>query len=345
MFKNKKRLAYLLVIVSTLSATFAFYFWQMSYSPNLNVDGKEDIVLYIKPKATYQSVLDSLRKYKAINDEVSFGFLTKKMKYRDNIKPGRYEIPPNSSNRKIVAKLRSGDQDPVKLTFNNIRTKTELVEKVSKKLLFEENELKELLENEETCAKYGFTKETIMAMFLPDTYDIFWDISPEDFMSRMKKEHGKFWNDDRIEDASAIKMSPTEVSVMASIVQSETNKKDEMPRVAGVYVNRIGQGIPLQADPTVKFAVGDFSLKRILNKHLAIDSPYNTYRNTGLPPGPIALPERVAIDAVLNFEKHNYTYFCAKEDFSGYHNFAENYTEHLKNAAIYQKALDNRGIK
>ncbi len=167
----------------------------------------------------------------------------------------------------------------------------------------------------------------------------------DDFLERMKTEYKKFWNDKRLAQAKVINMSPIQVGVMASIVQSETNKPDEMPTVAGVYVNRIATGMPLQADPTVKFAVGDFSLKRILTKHLTTPSPYNTYINTGLPPGPIALPERVALDAVLGYEKHNYTYFCAKEDFSGYHNFAATYTEHLKNADIYQTALDARGIK
>jgi UPF0755 protein len=345
MFKNRKNLAFLLVGVSTVAATLSFYFWQMSFSPNLNVDGKNDIVLYIHKNANYQTVLDSLRKHKAINDEVSFGFLTKKMKYRDNIKPGRYEIPPNSSNRKILSKLRSGDQDPLNLTFNNVRTKDELVEKVGKKLLLKKSELLEMLNDEEVCKKYGYTKETIMCMFLPDTYDMYWDIPVTDFLDRMAKENKKFWNADRLEDAQAINMSPQEVGIMASIVQSETNKKDEMPRVAGVYVNRIAQNIHLDADPTVKFAVGDFTLRRILNKHLAIDSPYNTYKNAGLPPGPIALPERAAIDAVLAYEKHNYIFFCAKEDFSGHHNFAVTYAEHLKNADIYRKALDERGIR
>jgi UPF0755 protein len=345
MFKNRKLLAFVLVAVSTLVATLSFYFWQMSFSPNLNVDGKEPIVLYIREGASYQTVLDSLRKHKAIHDEVSFGFMTKKMNYRELIKPGRYEIKPNSSNKKVVSKLRAGDQDPVKLTFNNIRTKDDLADKVGKKLLLNKNEILKLIQDEEICKKYGFSSETILCMFLPDTYEIYWDVKPDQFLDRMHKEYKRFWDDDRIEDAQAINMSPEQVAVMASIVQSETNKVDEMPRVAGVYVNRLAQNIPLQADPTVKFAVGDFSLRRILNKHLNIDSPYNTYKNTGLPPGPIALPERAAIKSVLDYEKHSYVYFCAKEDFSGYHNFAVSYAEHLKNADLYQNALDNRGIK
>lgn len=345
MFKKRKNIAYLLVIVSTLAATLTFYLWQVLYSPNLNVEGKDDIVIYIRKNANYETVLDSMRKYKAINDEVSFGLLTKKMDYRDHIKPGRYLIKPDMSNRKFIGKLRSGDQDPVKLTFNNIRTKNDLAEKVGKKLLFKSSDLLNKLEDEEVCQKYGYNKETVMCMFLPDTYEMYWDISVEDFLNRMQSENKKFWKSSRLSDAEEIKMTPEQVGILASIVQSETNKADEMPVVAGAYINRLNQNIKLDADPTVKFAVGDFTLRRILNKHLEIDSPYNTYRNTGLPPGPIALPERVAIDAVLNHEKHNYVFFCAKEDFSGYHNFAVTYNEHLMNARKYQKALNERGIK
>jgi UPF0755 protein len=345
MFKNKKVLAYLLVAVSTIAATLAFYFWQVAYSPNLNVDGKQKFVLYLPKNATYESMMDTLRTHKIINDEVAFGFMTKRMGLRESLRSGRYEIEPNAANKEIISKIRSGNQDPVKLTFNNIRTKDDLIKKIGTKLDFDSNLLLERITKEEECAKYGFTSETIMCMFLPDTYFIYWDSSVDDFLKRMNSEYKKFWNEKRLSQAQAINMTPIQVGVMASIVQSETNKPDEMPKVAGVYVNRIATDMPLQADPTVKFAVGDFSLKRILTKHLSISSPYNTYRNLGLPPGPIALPERIALDAVLGYDKHNYTYFCAKEDFSGYHNFAATYTEHLKNADIYQAALDARGIK
>lgn len=345
MFKNKKVLAYLLVAVSTIAATLAFYFWQVAYSPNLNVDGKQKFVLYVPKNSTYESLMDTLHKHKIINDEMAFGFMTKRMGLRESLRPGRYEIKPNAANKEIISKIRSGNQDPVKLTFNNIRTKDDLIKKIGTKLDFDSNLLLERITKEEECAKYGFTSETITCMFLPDTYFIFWNSSVDDFLKRMNTEYKKFWNEKRLSQAQAINMTPIQVGVMASIVQSETNKADEMPKVAGVYVNRIATDMPLQADPTVKFAVGDFSLKRILTKHLSISSPYNTYRNLGLPPGPIALPERVALDAVLNYEKHNYTYFCAKEDFSGYHNFAVTYTEHLKNANIYQAALNARGIK
>ncbi|MGL4631527.1 MAG: endolytic transglycosylase MltG [Leadbetterella sp.] len=345
MFKDRKKLGFWLIGVSTVVATLSFYFWQVNYSPNLNVDGKDTKVLYIPKNASFEQVMDSLEHLKVINDHTSWGFLTKQMGYREHVKPGRYEIPPNYSNRKLISKLRSGDQDPVKLTFNNIRTKADLAEKVGKKLLLNKKEILDKLEDPQICEKYGFQPETMMCMFLPDTYEIYWDVTADDFLDRMQKEYKSFWNDDRIEDAKEIGMTPEQVATLAAIVQSETNKEDEMPRVAGAYINRLNTNMALQADPTVKFAVGDFSLRRILNKHLAIDSPYNTYKNPGLPPGPIALPERVAIKSVLNYEKHNFVYFCAKEDFSGYHNFAATYEEHQQNARTYQNALNQRGIK
>lgn len=343
--KNKNLIAFALVIVTTLVASFSFYFWQVVKSPNLNVDGQKDVVLFIPKGASYETVLDSLHEHKLITDEISFGFLSKFMEYREKIKPGRYLIPPNSGNKEILSKLRAGNQDAVKLTFNNVRLKQDLIAKIGTKLSFDGAELLALLNDEKVCEEFGFNTNTIMSMFLPDTYFIFWTLTPREFMDRMKTEYDKFWDEERLAKAKAINLSPTEVSTMASIVQSETNKKDEMQRVAGVYVNRISEGIPLQADPTVKFAVGDFSLKRILNIHLKVDSPYNTYIHRGLPPGPIALPERVAINAVLDYEKHNYVYFCAKDDFSGYHNFAVDLAGHMKNARTYQAALNARGIK
>ncbi len=344
MFKKNKILAYLLVIVTTVAATFSFYFWQVLKSANLNVDGKETFVLLVPKNATYEQVLDSLNSHKMIHDQISFGFLSKFMEYREKVRPGRYEIPPNSGNREILSKLRSGNQDPVKLTFNNIRLKEELAEKLAANLLIDKENLMDKLNDPVVCEKYGFKPETIMSMFLPDTYFLWWTLTEDEFLDRMKLEYDKFWTAERREKARQTGMSIVEVSTMASIVQQETNKRDEQPRVAGVYVNRIKGGIPLQADPTVKFAVGDFTLKRILHKHLTTDSPYNTYRVLGLPPGPIALPEKAAIDAVLNYENHQYVYFCAREDFSGYHNFAVTLAEHNANAARFHKAMNDRGI-
>ncbi|MGR3809022.1 endolytic transglycosylase MltG [Jiulongibacter sp. NS-SX5] len=345
MAKNNKVLGYALVIVSTLVATFAFYFWQVVKSPNINVDAEEDAVLYIPKGAVYQTVVDSLNKQELIHDQISFGFLSKFMEYREKVKPGRYVIPPNSSNKTILSKLRSGDQDEVKLTFNNIRTKSELAEKLAANMAIDQEKLLKMLNDPEVTQKYGFSTNEVMSMFLPDTYFMWWTLSEEEFMDRMKYEYDQFWTDERKAKAQKTGMNPVEVSTMASIVQSESNMADEQPIIAGLYVNRIKRGIPLQADPTVKFAVGDFTLRRILNKHLTVDSPYNTYKIKGLPPGPIALPEKRTIDAVLNYKEHNYLYFCAKEDFSGYHNFATTLAEHNANARRFHRALNQRGIK
>jgi UPF0755 protein len=345
MLRNRKIIAFLLVIATSLLATFSFYFWQVAKSANLNVDGKDTAVLYIPKGGTYEGVLDSLNKQKLIHDQISFGFLTKFMKYRDAVKPGRYEIEPNEDNRSFIAKLRSGDQDEVKLTFNNIRLKSDLAERLAVNLSIDKNTLLAKLNDPAVCEKYGFSTENIMCMFLPDTYFMWWTLTEDEFLDRMKHEYDAFWTAERKQKAAETTMNPIQIGIMASIVQSETNKTDEMPTVAGVYVNRIKQSMPLQADPTVKFAVGDFAIKRILLKHLSIDSPYNTYKVLGLPPGPVALPEKRAIDAVINYGKHNYIYFCAKEDFSGYHNFASDYSTHTANARRFHQAMNERGIK
>lgn len=345
MLKNKTVLAFALVIVTTLAASFSFYLWQVAKSPNLNVDGEEAFVLYIPKGATYEQVVDSLHEHKIIHDEIAFQFLTKWMEYRERVKPGRYEIPPNSGNREIIGKLRLGAEDAVRLTFNNVRLKEDLIEKIGTKLAFDNQELLKLLNDDATCEEFGFSTENIMCMFLPDTYFVYWTLTPKEFMERMKYEYDKYWNEERLAKADAIGMSPIDVGIMASIVQSETSKKDEQPRVAGLYINRIRQRIPLQADPTVKFALKDFGIRRVLNVHLQVDSPYNTYRNLGLPPGPIALPEPNALTAVLDHEDHDYLYMCAKADFSGYHAFATDLSGHLRNARAYQQELNRRGVR
>jgi UPF0755 protein len=236
-------------------------------------------------------------------------------------------------------------QTPLNVTFNNVRTKEDLAGKVSKYLIADSLSILNLFYDENKIGKFGFNTETYRAMFIPNTYQFYWTTSAEQFADRMKTEFDKFWSDERRKKAENINLSPVEVTVLASIVQSETAKNEEMTRIAGLYINRLNRGQLLQADPTVKYAVGDFSLKRILNVHLEVDSPYNTYKYAGLPPGPINFPETSAIDAVLNYEKHNYIYMCAREDFSGYHNFAVTLTEHNRNAAKYRRELDKLKIR
>jgi UPF0755 protein len=241
--------------------------------------------------------------------------------------------------------LKGGLQTPLNVTFNNVRTKEDLAGKVGKYLQTDSVSILQLFADTAQIKKYGFTPETFSSMFIPNTYEFFWTTTATEFADRMKKEYDRFWNDERKKKAEEIKLTPVEVITLASIVQAETAKNDELKTIAGLYINRLNRGMFLQADPTVKFAVGDFSLKRILNSHLEIDSPYNTYKNLGLPPGPINFPETSAIDAVLNFEKNKYYYMCAKEDFSGYHNFAATLAEHNRNAAKYRAALDRNKIR
>jgi UPF0755 protein len=241
--------------------------------------------------------------------------------------------------------LRSGQQAPLNVTFNNIRLKEELAEKICSEVSADADEFLALLNDSSVVSEYGFTTETIMCMFIPNTYEVFWTITERELMDRMYQEYKRFWNDERRAKADALGLTLTEVSILASVVQAEQlGHPDERPRVAGLYINRLERNIALQADPTLVYALGDFSIKRVLDTDKEIDSPYNTYLYAGLPPGPINLPEISSIDAVLNYEDHDYLYMCAKEDFSGYHNFANNLQDHLNNARKYQRALNQARV-
>lgn len=297
--------------------------------------------IIITEGADFEQVLDTLHRYDIVINYKAFIWVSKKKDYPDLIRPGRYLFNPGMNSNEMVNLLRGGIQEPLNLTFNNVRFKEELAGKVCRYLEADSLSLVELFNDEEQIAEWGFTPENYKAMFIPNTYEFYWTTTAEEFAERMKLEFDKFWNEERRAKAENIGLTPTEVTTLASIVSEETAKTDELARVAGVYINRIKKGIPLQADPTVKFAVGDFTLKRILNSHLEIDSPYNTYKYAGLPPGPINFPEIAAIDAVLNYEEHKFIYMCAREDFSGYHNFARTLSQHNRNAIAYREALDS----
>ncbi len=336
----------LFLTLAILTVTFTFYFWQMFRTPNLQVGKTESFVLYIPKGASYKTVTDTLKKYGVVNDPVTFAFLAKIKKYQENVKPGRYLIRAEATNNEVVSKLLEGKQDPVRLTFNNLRLKDNLVARIGQRFEFGSEALGEALGNPAVCLKYGFDTLNIVSMFIPNTYDIYWDTDVVKFLDRMHSEYKRFWNEERLARADTIGLTPQQVSVLASIVEEEQAKKaDERPRVAGLYLNRLREDMPLQADPTIKFALGDFSIKRILHHQLLIDSPYNTYRNSGLPPGPIRVPDIQSLDAVLYPEQHNFTYMCAKADFSGYHAFADNYRDHLLNAQLYQNALNRLNIR
>lgn len=274
-----------------------------------------------------------------------FRFLADKIGYPDRMLTGCYAIRPKMTNQEVLNLLRRGHQTAVKLTFNNIRLKKELAERLSRQLMLGEEELLAWLNDPEKCDSLGFSLETISALFLPNTYEVYWNISVEKLMQRMKKEYDNFWNESRKKRAGELGLTPIEVAILASIAEEETAVSDELPIVAGLYLNRLRVGMPLQADPTVKFAVGDFSLRRILYEHLEVESPYNTYKYAGLPPGPIRIPSIKGLNAVLHYMEHQYMYMCAREDFSGRHNFSTTLAQHNRYAARYREELNRRGIR
>lgn len=276
----------------------------------------------------------AVQTHHAVNDSTFYPF-----------KPGNYSVRQGDSMRTLWLRLASGAQTPVRLVVGSPRTMDRLAGSLANQLMADSASFAAAFHRPSLIDSLGYTIETLPALIVPNTYEVYWTMSPDDFMTRMKKEHDRFWTAERKAKAEAAGLTDTEVATLASIVCEETNKVDEMPVVAGLYLNRLHRGIPLQADPTVKFAVGDPTLRRILFVHLATPSPYNTYLNTGLPPGPIRIVEPKVLEAVLNAAKHDYLYMCAKEDFSGYHNFAVTLAEHNANARRYQAALNARGIK
>ena len=335
--RPSKKLIFFLLF-SVLLISFAYYAYQICYTPNVLV-GKEPRPLIIEKGATFKDVQALLHEGDYTQDLISFSFLAKLMDYDTEIKPGRYILQPNQTNIQTIRVLRAGIQEPVKITFNNVRLIKDLSEKITRNLNMKPAEFEAALIKFAMNNPYGFTKDNVLTMFLPNTYEVYYNVSAEDLIGRMHTEYEKFWNDERKAKAQTVGLTPIEVSILASIVQAESVKPAEAPIIAGLYINRLKKDIPLQADPTLVFAVGDFTLKRVLNEHKEIDSPYNTYRNRGLPPGPVNMPELFALEAVLNYTKTNYLYMCAKEDFSGNHNFTHSYSQHLKNATRYQRAL------
>lgn len=302
--------------------------------------------VYLRQDASYDNLLDSLSQGEVrIKNIRRFDRIARALDADGNIRPGHYRVDKGTDYLQLARTFQRGWQTPVRVTFNNVRTLPQLAGRLSGQIEADSLQLARVFLNDTIPARYGYTPETFIGMFIPNTYEMYWTVSPTGFLDRMQQESGRFWNAEREQKRERTGLSRNEVITLASIVYEETQKTDEMPRVAGVYLNRLKTGMLLQADPTVKFAVGDFTLRRILFVHLEADSPYNTYKYAGLPPGPICMPSVAAIDAVLNFEEHHYYYFCAREDFSGYHNFARTLAEHNRNAARYQQALNQRGIR
>lgn len=340
-----KGLLALLILLLAGALLIGYRYYKLIYISNVDLGPKKEVYLYIPTGSNFDSVKNLLYKEAYIVDKNSFEWLCEKKGYSKNVKSGRYLLKDKMSNNELINLLRSGKQNPVKLTFNNIRTKEQLASRISKVLEADSASLILLLNNSDSLKSYGFNEDNIMAMFIADTYEFYWDTPARVFLNRMNKEFNRYWNNERTNKATQRGLSPIDISIIASIVYEETKKKDEMSRVAGVYVNRINQKMPLQADPTIKFALKNFSLKRVLTSHTLVESPYNTYMHSGLPPGPICIVSAVVLDKVVNFEEHNYLYFCAREDFSGYHNFAETLAQHNLNAQKYHQALNRLKIR
>ena len=328
------------IIGLLLVGALPFYFF---FSPVSTLE--ETHYLYIDEDDTQDSVIAKIKPIASPTAMAGLQTLLRHADYGDHIKTGRYPIKPREGAVAIYRHLKNGQQESLNLTIPEARTMDRLAAILGKKLMLDSATIADALYSQETCRKYGYDTCTIAAMFVPNTYDIYWNVSLNGLLNRMKKEHDRFWNAERTTMASFHGLKPNEVVTLASIIDEETANNTEKPMIAGMYLNRLKKGMPLQADPTIKFALKDFGLKRIYNKLLKTDSPYNTYIHEGLPPGPIKVASIKGIDAVLNAVNHDYLYMCAKEDFSGTHNFAKTYEEHLKNAAKYTKALNERGIK
>jgi UPF0755 protein len=333
---------FLVLLLTALVAAGSMY--NRIWRSNVKLTADKDMDLYIPTGSGFEEVLQLLAGHDILRDTSSFRWLAHQKNYPSNVHPGRYRIRDGLNNNQLIGLLRSGRQEPVQLVFNNIRTPQKLAGTVASQIEADSVGVLSIFRDSALLAEHQLTSETVYGVFIPNTYEIYWNTSASQFLERMVREYRIFWNEKRLALARNIGLSPMQVMTLASIVDEETLKKDEEARIAGLYMNRLKQGIRLQADPTVKFAAGDMSITRVLKKHLAIESPYNTYRQGGLPPGPIVIPSVSAIDAVLNYERHKFFYMCAREDFSGYHNFASTLSQHNKNARSYQNALNRRKI-
>jgi len=324
-----------------------YWAYKNVFKSNVHLNGKKFTYIYIPTGARFEDVLDELYSQNIIDDHESFEWMAKEMDLPENINPGKYRIGAGMSNRSIVKMIVSGKQEKVKLFFNSqIRTKEQFMAYVTEKLEINPGDLEEYCSDEEVLGeKYGLNSENLMCLIVPQTYELNWTTHIDDFFEILKKSYDEVWTKERRAKAKAIGYSVPEVITLASIVQSESAIKSEQQKIAGVYINRLKKDMKLQADPTIVFANQSFEVQRVLSSDKDIDSPYNTYMYKGLPPGPICLVTTAAVDAVLNYSKHNYIFFCAKCDFSGYSNFTSDYVEHQKNAKEYQNALNQKGIK
>ncbi len=323
-----------------LSGLFLYLVFGITIRPA----GPGSRIIYLPEGSTFEQALDSIKIKLKIDNPGVLRWVAEKKNYPSRIRPGRYVIEKGMSCNELINVLRSGKQQPVLVTFSNVKTLCDLAGKVGGKIAADSAQIIAFLSDTENYRQDGFVRENVISVFLPDTYEFFWNTGAGEFYGRMLREYKKFWNPERIGKAGEKNLTPLEVSVLASIIDQETSRPDEKALIAGVYLNRLKRGIPLQADPTIKFVVNDPGMSRILRRHLSINSPYNTYKYRGLPPGPIACPAKDGIEAVLNADMHDYLYFVARSDFSGYHYFSRTLSEHNRYAAAYRRELNKRKI-
>lgn len=339
---GKKVSIVILLILVIISGIFGYSYYKKYFSPN--VTGAQEY-LFIHTGASFNDVYKTICQQGIVSDTASFYNAADGMNYKDRVKPGRYRLHEGMTNRRLINMLASGTQSPVELSFHNLRLKEQFAGFVGKQLEPDSTQIINLLNSTEFVSKYGFTPDNVYTMFIPNTYQMYWNTTPEKFFRKMNAAYEKFWTPERRAKAAEANLDPIQVTILASIVDAEALHDDEMPTIAGLYINRLKKGIKLQSDPTIIFALHDFTIHRVLLRDLSVMSPYNTYTHTGLPPGPIMMPSVAAIDAVLYYRRSDYLYMCAKEDFSGYHNFATNEADHKINARKYQEALNERNIK
>lgn len=337
----KRAILIVSVIIILIAAAFTAYFYKVFTAP---VSTCDDYRIYIRSSDTQESILAAIMESDPEAKTKGLNYLLNHRNYDSNIHTGCYTLKSGATPKQVADMLTSGAQTPVRLIINSTRTVGQMVRNITNQIMIDSAAIAERLSNAHFLDSLGYTPATVFCMIIPNTYEVYWNISADALIKRLIKERDRFWNDFRRSKANSIGLSENEVMTLASIVEEETAKSDELPVVAGLYMNRLKKKMPLQADPTVIFALGGERPKRVLKEHLEVNSPYNTYKNAGLPPAPIRFTNTRSIDAVLNYTKHNYLYMCAKEDFSGYHNFATTLSRHNANARRYQRALSRAGI-
>lgn len=342
--KLQKFILYTLFLLIVAALVIGFILYRIIFKPNVWLNEKEKISIFIPTGSDFDSVKTILYSDGIIINRNNFEWLASKKDYPGNIKPGHYIIEEDMNNDHLLNMLMKGEQTPVKVIFNNITTKKQLAQRISAQIEADSTSIIELLKDSTYISKFNLQPENIKTIFIPNTYEFYWNTTAKEFIKRMYTEYEKFWNEERKSKADSLGMPRSEIITLASIVEKETKKNDEKPVIAGVYLNRLEKGWRLQADPTLVYALGDFRIKRVLHTHKEIDSPYNTYKYGGLPPGPICIPSISSIESVLNYDDNDYLYFCARDDLSGYHSFSKTHRQHINNARKYQNALNKMKI-